>query len=150
MKNVEIRIGEGLTIIYDIDKVHLGRVEGYKELKEQIRDQFVRHELLRIIFSIMPNEFALIEGKEGDENILTKEDRLDYVMLEKYLNILLNNVRTIKQIADDVALGNLETDFKHLYIDLAKKIDKLCERFNIDISSQSNVEESLKRHTNLL
>ena len=144
MKNVEIRIGEGLTIIYDLDRGHLGQFEG-KELREGIRDQFIRHELLRIIFSIMPNEFALIEGKEGDENILTKEDRLDYIMLEKYLNILLNNVQTHRRIKENLEQGNLEIDYKHLYLDLSSKLEKISEKLGITVEKDSSLENSLRK-----
>lgn len=143
MKNVEIRIGEGLTIIYDLDKVHLGTYEG-KELRKEITEQFVRYELLRIIQGMLLTSFSI----EGD--VKEQENNLDYIMLEKYLNILLNNVKTTRYIKENLELGNLEIDFKHLYVDLAKKVERMCEKLGVDSSSQSNVENSLKRHTNLL
>ena len=120
MKNVEIRIGEGLKIVYDLDNGHLGQYEG-KELREGIRDQFIRHELLRIIQAMMLTSFSV----EGD--VQDQENRLDEIMLEEYLNVLLNNVRTTRHIKEDLAFKGLAT-----------KIERMCERLGV-YSSSSNI-----------
>lgn len=143
MKNVTIRIGEGLEIVYDVDKGHLGMYEG-KELREEITEQFIRRELLRIIQAIMNKSYSLVNEK-GESDVELKEEKIDFISILRHLKLFVANTEYSIQIREGIEQGNLETDYKHLYLDLANKLEKISEKLGINVEKDTSLETSLSK-----